>query len=165
MKKIIILVPFTLLLFGGLFVKFFNHNATSSPQIIANETAHEDSQAVVSKRPINAAPSQSDYHEKNMVDDESGEDGSENPYYLSDDNRKKLSNIGLFNEAAREKILDLRRKMIDQGFDSKKMSAELRRKLHASPNGKLSKEEILELLPEDLAVDFEEMVNIVNRHP
>lgn len=82
------------------------------------------------------------------------------PYYLQEREYQKVERSKIFEGEAKEKLFEIRRKMIDTGFDAKQMSEELAQKLKNAPNGKLSREEFLSLLPDEIAIDFEEMMHL-----
>jgi hypothetical protein len=54
----------------------------------------------------------------------------------------------------------IKKKLIEIDFDFRKMTAKLHKKLKNSKSGKLTKEEMLELLPENIAKEFEEAMKI-----
>ena len=63
--------------------------------------------------------------------------------------------------AYRKKLADIRTYLGKQKFDYTAMKKKLRMKLKASENGKLSEEDILSLLPQEIAGDFKEMMDLL----
>ncbi len=61
-----------------------------------------------------------------------------------------------------ESLSKIQKKLDDMDFDFNEMGKELRKKLKASKDGKLTQEEMLALLPEEVAGDFEELMQIVS---
>ena len=84
-------------------------------------------------------------------------------YYLEGEEHQRLKEDGLFEGEAKDKLFEIRRKMIDSKFDAKKMSENLTKKLNEAPNGKLPYEEFLSLMPKETVADFEEMMRQVNK--
>ena len=170
-----IIIPCILILLIGVFAYTINPTDPKASRITSTETATRSVSSgdePIRNGSISGGPNGflKETSEAGLGENPPGEKSRpeydpSSPYYISNDARKKLFNLGLFREDSMEKIFELRRKMIDRNFDSKKMSAELKKKIKSSPNGKMSKEEILSLLPEDLASDFEEMAysNRVNK--
>lgn len=65
--------------------------------------------------------------------------------------------------AYRKKLADIRTYLEQQKFDYVAMKKKLRMQLKASENGKLSEEDILSLLPQEIAGDFKEMMDLLMR--
>ncbi len=66
-----------------------------------------------------------------------------------------------FEKDYRKKLEKIKEKLIAMDFDFKKMTLKLHKKLKTSKNGKLSKEEMLKLLPENIAKEFEEAMEMI----
>ena len=80
----------------------------------------------------------------------------------SDDKKNSLEseNINPFEKDYRKNLEQIREKLVAMDFDFKEMTKKLHKKLKESKTGKLTKEEMLELLPENIAKEFEEAMDI-----
>ena len=61
-----------------------------------------------------------------------------------------------------ERLSEIQRKLDDMGFDFKEMGQELRQKLKASKDGKLTQKEMRALFPLEVAGDLEELMQIIS---
>ena len=61
-----------------------------------------------------------------------------------------------------ERLSEIQRKLDDMDFDFEAMGQELRKKLKASKDGKITPEEMRSLLPQEVAGDFEELMQIIS---
>ncbi len=79
-----------------------------------------------------------------------------------DDKKNSLEseNINPFEKDYRKNLEQIREKLVAMDFDFKEMTKKLHKKLKESKTGKLTKEEMLELLPENIAKEFEEAMDI-----
>lgn len=70
----------------------------------------------------------------------------------------------MLNEKLTKKMNGILIKTSELNFDSKKMMNSLEKMLHQSQNGKLSSDEMLKLMPEEIACKFKEMVNVITEY-
>lgn len=143
-KKWLLLPVIIIFIFGLWHVFDGNQVVKTSPNYLVTE----EKQHVGSGESANKLP------EGKPVLHESGQQPRE-PMAVSNSNNEIVKEY-------QKRYLEIKKKLKNMDFDYRAMSQELQQRLKESEDGKLSREEILELFPPEIAVEYGEMLDLLS---